>query len=143
MPVPTANARLRSDLIALASRIPRGYVAAIGDVSRHLRAYQPHVAHLLAYLGDAGEADVPWWRVVADGGAIGRHPRRDAQMARLRADGVPLSPAGIVQEFADRRVRDLAQPPTGDLPAAQAVVQADPTAPRPARSRGMKSHPGA
>lgn len=137
VPTPTADARLRTDLAALLSRVPAGYVAAIGDVSRHLRAYQPHVAQILAELGDADATDAPWWRVVADGGAIGRHARRDKQMSRLRADGVPLSPAGIVQEFADRRVKDLTNPPAAPL------APSHPSGIKPARSRGMKSHPGA
>lgn len=139
MAKPSADGRLRADLIGLLQRIPSGYVAAIGDLSRHMRAYQPHIAQLLAELGDAGESETPWWRVVADGGAIGRHPRREAQMTRLRAEGVPLSPAGIVQELADRRVRDLAAPPGRPFATS---VPADPNAPKPARSRGMKSHPG-
>ena len=137
MPSPSSDQRLRNNLVELLTRIPAGYVAAVGDISRHLRAYQPHVAQLLAELGDAGEADAPWWRVVADGGAIGRHPRRNIQMARLFVDGVPLSPAGIVQEFADRRIRDLANPPS------TAIRTLDPSTAKSARSRGMKSHPGA
>ena len=44
--------------------IPRGYVAAIGDASRHLAAYQPHVTQVLAHIDSAGEQQAPWWRVV-------------------------------------------------------------------------------
>lgn len=137
MPVPTQSARLQQDLARLLERIPPGWVAAIGDVSRHLRAYQPHVVQLLAELGDAGDTEIPWWRVVADGGAIGRHARREVQMARLRAEGVPLSAAGIVQDMTARRVADLSRPPAeipreGLQPSAAAA---------PSRSRGMKRHP--
>jgi alkylated DNA nucleotide flippase Atl1 len=141
MPNPSSSARLRRDLVVLLGRVPRGWVAAIGDVSRHLAAYQPHVAQVLASIGEEaeGEADVPWWRVVADGGAVGRHPRRDVQIKRLKADGLVVSLAGIVQEMAERRIKDLAAPPSEPFAgAAPPSVDA-----RPARSRGFKSHPGA
>ena len=136
---PTSSARARKDLIALVGRIPCGWVAAIGDVSRQLATNQPHVAQLLAGLGGDGEADVPWWRVVADGGAVGRHPRRDEQIKLLKADGLLVSGAGIVQEMADRRIKDLSAPPSEPFARASDA----PDGVRPARSRGMKSHPGA
>lgn len=139
MLTPTSSARLRKDLIALVERIPRGWVAAIGDVSRHLGAYQPHVVQLLASIGGEGEQDVPWWRVVADGGAVGRHPRRDEQISRLKVDGLLVSGAGIVQEMVDRRIKDLAAPPS----QAFAGPSGTPGEVRPVRSRGFKSHPGA
>lgn len=139
MPNPTSSARLRHDLIALLERIPRGWVAAIGDVSRHLGTFQPHLVQLLASIGGEGEQDVPWWRVVADGGAIGRHPRREEQISRLKADGLLVSGAGIVQEMAERRINNLAAPPN----QAFAGPSATPGEVRPARSRGFKSHPGA
>lgn len=139
MPEPKSNARLRADLVALLARIPRGYVAAIGDVSRHLSAYQPHVTQVLAHIDSTEEQPAPWWRVVADGGAVGRHPRREEQMARLREDGIIVSAAGIVQEMTERRVKDLASPP--GAPFGRVEERAGEL--RPARSRGMKRHPQA
>ena len=136
-----AAAGFRARFVALVSSIPQGYVAAIGDVSLHLGVFHRHVLQALHGLaGEEGSA-IPWWRVVADGGAIGRHSHREDQIARLKTDGVPLSPVGIVQEFADRRVKDLSAPPKE--PFAFQTSAADPSASKPARSRGMKSHPGA
>lgn len=134
---PPAFTHVKSSIVALVSRIPAGYVATHGDIGRHLALFPRHVVTVLAALDETESRTIPWWRVVADGGAIGRHPRRDEQMARLREDGVPLSGAGIVQELAERRVTNLSAPP-----AAPFERRADPAgAAAPSRSRGMKSHP--
>lgn len=125
----------KSDLVRLLSAIPAGYVVTHAALARHLGLQSNVVAHILATLDDSERAACPWWRVVADGGAIGRHIRRDDQIARLKADGVPLSGVGIVQELTDRRVSDPAQPPA--MPFPHPVMEGGP---KPARSRGMKSH---
>jgi alkylated DNA nucleotide flippase Atl1 len=127
--------RVKSDVAALVSRIPAGWVATQGDIGRHFSLFPRHVVTVLAALDETESKTVPWWRVVADGGAVGRHPRRDEQMFRLREDGVPLSGVGIVQELAERRVTNLDAPP-----AAPFARFATPSG-APSRSRGMKSHP--
>lgn len=127
--------RIKSDVLALVARIPAGYVSSHGDIGRHLAVQARHVANILAALDELEHETVPWWRVVADGGAIGRHKRRDDQIARLKQDAVPLSGVGIVQEMADRRVKDLAAPPTAPLQRGAATAAGGPR-----RSRGIKSH---
>jgi methylated-DNA-protein-cysteine methyltransferase-like protein len=131
-----AYARIKSELVSIVASIPAGYVSTHGAMGRHLAVYSRHVAYILATLDEMERETIPWWRVVADGGAIGRHQRRDDQMARLRQDGVPLSGVGIVQELAERRVSDLSAPPAAPFPR-----RSDPAAAGPSRSRGMKSHP--
>lgn len=138
MPSSSTSARETSDLLATIQRVPAGYVSTHSDIARHLTADPRRVAHILATLDEQQRQTVPWWRVVADGGAIGRHALREEQMARLRADGVPVSSAGIAQELADRRVKDLDAPPAGPF-----ALRAEGTSTnQPSRSRGMKSHPG-
>lgn len=135
MPSPSLD-RATARLLASIRAIPAGYVTTHGDLARHAGIAHRLVATTLAALGDADRQTIPWWRVVADGGAIGRHPLRDLQIALLRQDGVPVAPAGIVQELAFRRVSDPGAPP--DRPYAQPATPLDA---KPARSRGMKSHP--
>jgi alkylated DNA nucleotide flippase Atl1 len=128
--------RIKRETLTLVSRIPAGYVSTHGDIGRQLAVQTRHVAHILAEL-DATERDTtPWWRIVAQGGAIGRHTWRDDQIARLKKDGITLSGAGIVQDMADRRVKDLSNPPA--VPLAR---PGHTTAGGSGRSRGMKSHP--
>ena len=76
--------------------------------------------------------DLPWHRVTADGGAVGRHARREEQIRRLQAEGIAVSQGGFVQDFARIAILDLSVPmPT---PVAQ-------TAGPLSRSRGMKDGP--
>ncbi len=131
---PLSTTRMQREIQAALAAVPAGYVTTAGDIGRHLAIQTRHVEHILAGL-DETDRTTPWWRVVADGGAVGRHTRRDAQIALLRSDGVPLSPAGIVQELVDRRVKNLTSPPA----AAFAHPLTQPGA-QPTRSRGMKSH---
>ena len=127
-----AYARIKTDVLAIVALIPRGRVATHKHIGRHLKVMPRHVATILATLDDADRAAVPWWRVVADGGAIGRHVRRDDQMQRLRADGVVLSPVGIVQDLAERWIEDI-----GALLAGQVKSPPEPKS----RARGLRNKP--
>jgi hypothetical protein len=84
---------------------------------------------------------VPWWRVVADGGAIGRHLRRDEQMRRLRADGIVLSPVGIVQDLQKRWIEDIDALMDGLIKAVEIAAASDAPQAKPSRSRGMRGAP--
>jgi methylated-DNA-protein-cysteine methyltransferase-like protein len=135
-----AFARIKADILAIVAAIPRGQVATAADLGRRIDVPARHVAYILATLDEGERAVTPWWRVVADGGAIGRHKRREDQIARLRSDGVTVSAAGVVCDFAARRLPDLAAPPSGVTrrPAAKtAPVSNEP----PRRARGSKGAP--
>jgi methylated-DNA-protein-cysteine methyltransferase related protein len=132
-----AYARIKADVLAIASRIPSGRVATHKQIGTHLKVMPRHVAYILATLDDLERETVPWWRVVADGGAVGRHLRRDEQMQRLRADGVVLSPVGIVQDLAERWITDVTALMAGTVKAISVV----PEDAKPSRSRGMRGKP--
>lgn len=128
-----------SDLLALIAAIPAGRVATSDMLAQRLTVLPTVVATLIGGLTDEERDRVPWHRVVAKGGAIGRGPHRDAQFAKLVREGVPMSPAGIVQDMSRIAVTDFAA-------AARAASDRDqpvPAAPTPplSRSRGMKDRP--
>lgn len=125
-----AYARIKRDVLALIARVPAGYVVTHRQIADHLKVSPQHIANVAAGLDDRDHAEVPWWRIVADGGAIGRHPRRDEHMRLLRSEGLVLSPVGIVQDLAARRVHDIAHPPAAPKPAAPA-----------SRARGIRDKP--
>ncbi len=129
-------------LLALISSIPRGRVATHDDLARHMKISQPLLQTLLTSFSEDEREITPWHRLVAKGGAIGRGAHRDAQFARLVREGVPVSPAGVVQDLAQLRVAAaaLAKAPSGvradDAPEATA-----PSRGPAGRSRGMKDRP--
>lgn len=131
------SARIKSDILEIVAKIPVGRMSTHGAIGRHLNVMPRHVASVLMTLDDIDRERVPWWRVVADGGAIGQHKRRADQIKRLRDEGIPVAPAGVAQELAERLVPDLAKPPSGIAKRTDAALSF-----KPQRSRGMKSHPG-
>ena len=131
-----AYAGIKADVLAIAARVPAGRVATHKQIGTHLKVMPRHVAYILATLDDADLEAVPWWRVVADGGAIGRHLRRDDQMQKLRVEGIVLSPVGIVQDLAERWVDDINALMAGRI---KPVDIAPPT--QKSRARGMRDKP--
>ncbi len=138
MPGSSITEGVRRDVIAVIASIPSGRIATHGSIGRHLGIAPRQVAAVVAALDDETRGNIPWWRVLADGGAVGRHPRRDEQMQRLRAEGIPVAPVGIAGELAARRFQAFGQ-------GRAENASADDTQPAPGAkrslSRGMKSHP--
>ena len=126
--------RLIADLAVALARVPATRVVPIHVLAAHLGLSRPAAVRLVAALSDGERRTMAWHRVVAEGGAIGRHALRNEQMVLLRADGVPVTPAGMVDEFRERAVMQL------DTPAAAVASVVDPAG-KPSRSRGMKERP--
>lgn len=121
------------------------------DMNANLRIITPavmprHIATILANLDDEERDRVPWHRVVADGGAIGRHRHRDDQIARLRADGLPVSAAGIVGGMEAAMMTNLPKPrpgaPARTTSATIAVIDDAGSAPESAPESAPGSAPG-
>ncbi len=143
-------AHIKADVLAVITTVPRGKVTSFTAIAKCVGILPRHVATIIAGL-DASEIErVPWHRVVADGGAIGRHPRRDEQMRRLRADGLPVSPVGIVGGLEGAMLVSVTRPGPGeqrDLPHAgvdgSGMTQvSEAGAARPSRARGRFDRPG-
>lgn len=130
MTVQTSDGLLQR-LTILLDRIPRGRLASRRTVAHELATTEAHIVSLLHSLDPDQRSRHPWHRVVADGGAVGRHVRRDEQIARLRAEGVAVAPAGIVDGFRERRIDRF----IADLPLAGPSVAAG------SRARGSKGQP--
>lgn len=79
----TPFARLVLDAV---DRIPPGKVMAYGDIAELIDAGGPRaVGTVLARYGN----EVPWHRVLRSDGSCADH-HADEQIARLRAEGVPM-----------------------------------------------------
>ena len=98
----TAAARLRERVVAVVAAVPEGRVTTYGTIARHLRTTARQVARVLASFTDEESATLPWFRVVAANGVVsttklGAVGRR--QIARLRDEGVSVSPRNKVEDF--------------------------------------------
>ena len=88
MPVEHSDYAVR--VLAVVERIPRGRVMSYGDVRDWLGESSARAVG--AVMRRHGH-EVPWHRVVMSTGEVATH-KADEQLARLRAEGVPLTPDG-------------------------------------------------
>ena len=121
--------------------IPAGRVTTFDEIASALHLSPRLVATSLSSLSEDERQCVPWHRVVARGGAIGWGPNRDQQFACLAREGVPVSPAGIVQDMGRVCIRGSIEG-AGALNHGHEQSLTGPSAPpQPGRSRGMKDRP--
>jgi methylated-DNA-protein-cysteine methyltransferase-like protein len=94
--------RFKAQVVAVVGAIPEGRVTTYGAIGRYLHVTARQVAFILARLTVKESKRLPWFRVVAANGvvstmklgAVGRK-----QIARLRAEGVLVSPRNKVEDF--------------------------------------------
>lgn len=125
---------VKAELLKLLRKIPLGRVASSDGLAIELGVPAPLVMTLMGQLSEDERDFVPWHRVVAKGGAIGRGPHRDQQFARLVREGVLVSPAGVVQ--------DLERQMISGFDDRSLLTNAPEEPPKMGgRSRGMKDRP--
>lgn len=129
----------RARVLTLLASVPAGRVATIDVLALEAGIAPQHITTILQSLSEDERQALPWHRVVAKGGAIGRGPWREAQFAALVREGISVSPAGIVQDMLRAAVADLK-----NLQVFAKSFDPDAAAapPRLSRSRGMKDRPG-
>lgn len=133
----SSNMSKKADLLTLVRTVPTGRVTTFDVLAERLGEPPTLVQARWARLTEDERDLVPWHRVVAKGGAIGRGPHRDQQFARLVREGVQVLPAGIVHDMPRFLVTFDALPPE-----RQKQTETPPETSRPlSRSRGMKSRP--
>jgi methylated-DNA-protein-cysteine methyltransferase-like protein len=89
-------------ILAVVAAIPEGRVATYGTIAQHLKVTARQVAYVLATLTREESNRLPWFRVVAANGFVsttklGSVGRR--HIARLRAEGVAVTPRNKVEDF--------------------------------------------
>lgn len=102
MPKSAAFIRIKADVLGLVRDVPCGRVCTYAAIGRHLDVMARHVAYILVTLTDDERMGVAWYRVVADSGAINRtkHGRGTEQRVALEAEGVAVTPSGLVADLA-------------------------------------------
>lgn len=129
--------QIKSRLCAALRNVPPGRVVTHDTLAALLSSNPRLIETTLAQLSDDEREALPWHRVVANGGAIGWGPLRDAKFQRLIREGVAVSPAGIVQDMARSAVTDLSREQSVPEEAGETAAL---LAPR-SRSRGIRDRP--
>jgi methylated-DNA-protein-cysteine methyltransferase related protein len=103
MPPSAAYARIKSDIYTIACAIPAGRVTTFAAIGAFLDVVPRQVAYLLALRNDAERESTPWYRVVSDGGVLGK-PKYDAlertQSELLAAEGITVLSGKVIDDFA-------------------------------------------
>lgn len=97
-----AFARIKSEVMAVARAVPPGRVTTFAAIAQFLDVSARQVAYLLAMRNDEAREAAPWYRVVGEGGALGRPKRNgfgESQAELLAAEGVDVGPDGHVLRF--------------------------------------------
>lgn len=97
--------RMNDDIVRVVRAIPPGRVTTVDAISHFLGVPAHHVSFLLARRFEAGGAPVPWYRVLAHRGAIGRPLLDDSgrsQADYLAAEGVLVGFRGRIGDYAMR-----------------------------------------
>jgi methylated-DNA-protein-cysteine methyltransferase related protein len=88
MPKSEAFIKIKADILEITKHIPAGHVTTFAAIADYLNVVPHHVAYILSTLSHEEADEVPWHRVVADGGAIKAGSRGASQKERLEAEGL-------------------------------------------------------
>ncbi|MEO1404563.1 MAG: MGMT family protein [Cyanobacteria bacterium J06635_1] len=97
-----AFARIKQDVLQITKAIPAGRVTTFKAIGQHLDVMPRHVAYILTMLTPAEKDDLPWFRVVADNGKLGKTKRNglgESQADLLKAEGLDLVKAQCIDNF--------------------------------------------
>jgi methylated-DNA-protein-cysteine methyltransferase-like protein len=95
-------AQVKPRVLALVAAIPEGRVSTYGAIGRCLQINARQVAYILSTLTVEESERLPWFRVVAADGVVSSMKLRAVgrrQIARLRAEGVAVTPRNKVEDF--------------------------------------------
>lgn len=86
--------RIKGQVLELTRAIPPGRVTAFGDIGDYLEVVPRHVAWILATLDDEEYQEVPWHRVVGEGGVV---PKRRARPGPDQAELLAMEGVTVVK----------------------------------------------
>jgi methylated-DNA-protein-cysteine methyltransferase related protein len=102
MPRSVAFIQIKAGIMEITSNIPVGCVTTYGAIGEHLNVMARHVAYILTTLSLEEKLELPWYRVVADRGAISLgklNPRHHSQIESLKQEGVEITDRNYVENF--------------------------------------------
>jgi methylated-DNA-protein-cysteine methyltransferase related protein len=102
MPKSTAFAQIKAGAIEITANIPVGRVTTYGAIGEHLNVMPRHVAYILTMQNPEERLALPWYRVVADRGAISLgklNARHHAQIEYLQQEGIQITAKNRIENF--------------------------------------------
>jgi methylated-DNA-protein-cysteine methyltransferase related protein len=69
--------RIKGDVLAIVSAIPKGKVCTFSSIGEHLDVVPRHVAYILSTLEPLETLQYPWHRVVGNDGNLGKPKSAD------------------------------------------------------------------
>ncbi len=93
-----AFARIKKEVLALVEAIPSGKVSTYKAISESLDVMPRHVAYILTTLSEVESEQIPYHRVVGNGGKITAPKLFDEQISRLNAEEI-ICEKGKVTNF--------------------------------------------
>jgi methylated-DNA-protein-cysteine methyltransferase related protein len=100
-------ARIKGDVLAIVSAIPRGKVCTFSSIGEHLDVVPRHIAYILSTLEPLEMLQYPWHRVVGNDGNLGKPKSADtgeSQAVLLALDGVLVVENSSAASFLERFV---------------------------------------
>jgi methylated-DNA-protein-cysteine methyltransferase related protein len=96
-------ARIKGDVLAIVSAIPKGKVCTFSSIGEHLDVVPRHIAYILSTLEPLEKVQYPWHRVVGNDGSLGKPKSAETgenQSDLLMLDGVLVIDNSIAASFA-------------------------------------------
>ncbi len=98
-----AFARIKKEILAIVEAIPNGKVTTYKAIGEALEVMPRHVAYILTTLAEDESEQIPWHRVVSDGGKITSPTLFDEQILLLNAENI-LCENGKILNFENHFV---------------------------------------
>jgi methylated-DNA-protein-cysteine methyltransferase-like protein len=102
MPKSSAFIQIKAGVIEITANIPMARITTYSAIGEHLNVMPRHVAYILTTLSLEEKLELPWYRVVAEKGAISLSRLTDrhyAQIEYLKAEGVQFTAKNHVVDF--------------------------------------------
>jgi methylated-DNA-protein-cysteine methyltransferase related protein len=93
-----AFARIKKEVLSIVEAIPSGKVSTYKAIGESLDVMPRHVAYILTTLGEDESEQIPWHRVVSEGGKITAPKLLDEQILRLSVENL-ICKNGKITDF--------------------------------------------
>jgi methylated-DNA-protein-cysteine methyltransferase related protein len=97
---------IKRDALQIVAAIPAGYVTTFGSIGAYMSVVPRHIAYILATLRPEEQSSIPWYRVVGDGGKLGKAKydvAGQSQAGLLIAEGLTIVDEAV-EAFSTRYI---------------------------------------